>query len=263
MSFSDFFHEATCHSPFQYQVELGEAHLTSRVIRVPTGGGKTEAAVLPWLWKTVTEADRAPRRLIVFSPMRALVSQTVGRIETWLKRLGLSEKIALFELLGEHPELRRRNRAWTEEPERPTILVGTVDLLLSAALNRGYGMSRFRWPVAFGLLHNSALWVVDEVQLMGPATATFAQVEHFRTTFGTVSPVFTWWMSATIEPEWLRTVDFVPPSSVTPENTTDLIKDLGIRYTAKKPIRQAKALNAETVRDAHQKRLTLAVVNTV
>ncbi len=263
MSFPDFFYKATHHNPFQYQVELSEAPFTSRVIRVPTGGGKTEAAILPWLWKTATEAEAAPKRLIVFSPMRALVSQTVRRIETWLERLGLSDKIALVELLGEHPELRRRNREWTEEPERPTILVGTVDLLLSAALNRGYAMNRFRWPVAFGLLHNSALWVVDEVQLMGSATATFAQLEQFRTTFSTMFPVFTWWMSATIEPEWLATVDFVPPSIVTPQDTAALIGDLGIKYTAKKPLRQAKALNAEIVREAHQKKLTLAVVNTV
>jgi CRISPR-associated endonuclease/helicase Cas3 len=38
---------------------------------------------------------------------------------------------------------------------------------------------------------------------------------------------------------------------------------LGIKYTAKKPVRQAKSLKADTVRDAHQKKLTLAVVNTM
>ncbi len=68
MSFPDFFYKATHYNPFQCQVELGEAAFTSRIIRVPTGGGKTEAAVLPWLWKTVTEAETAPKRLIVFSP---------------------------------------------------------------------------------------------------------------------------------------------------------------------------------------------------
>ncbi len=263
MSFRDFFFTATSHNPFRYQVELGEEPLRSRVIRVPTGGGKTEAAIMPWLWKTETDSDNTPKRLVIFSPMRALVSQTVGRIEACLRNLGLSDKVALVELLGENPELRQRNRKWTEEPERPTILVGTVDLLLSAALNRGYAMSRFRWPVAFGLLHNSALWVVDEVQLMGSATSTFAQLEQFRAMFGTVSPVFTWWMSATVKPEWLATVDFVNPPAVTPVNTRALIGDLGIKYTAKKPLRQAKLLNGEMVRDAHQGRLTIAVVNTV
>ena len=263
MSFRDFFYKATGYNPFRYQVELGEEPLCSRIIRVPTGGGKTDAAVLPWLWKTETDPANTPKRLIIFSPMRALVSQTVGKIESWMENLGLENRVALVELLGEHPELRKRNREWTEEPERPTILVGTVDLLLSAALNRGYAMSRFRWPVAFGLLHNSALWIIDEVQLMGPATTTFAQLERFRATFGTMSPVFTWWMSATVEPTWLATVDFVPPSTTTPLNMQALIEDLGIKYTAKKPLRQAKLLNAETVRDVHQGRLTLAVVNTV
>src|SRR5665213_342978 len=236
MSFPDFFCRATQHCPFHYQTELGEEPLQSRVIRVPTGGGKTEASILPWLWKTETDPDNTPKRLVVFSPMRSLVSQTVSSVESWLERLGLTDKIALVELLGEHPELRQRNRKWTEEPERPTILVGTVDLLLSAALNRGYAMSRFRWPVAFGLLHNSALWVVDEVQLMGSATSTFSQLEQFRRELGTLSPVFTWWMSATVEPEWLATVDFAPPSTVTPPNMQALIEDLGIKYTAKKPL---------------------------
>lgn len=48
------------------------------------------------------------------------------------------------------------------------VLVGTQDMLLSRALNRGYGMSRFDWPVHFGLLNQGCHWIVDEVQLMGP-----------------------------------------------------------------------------------------------
>ena len=39
-------------------------------------------------------------------------------------------------------------------PKRPAILIGTQDMLLSRALNRGYGMSRYRWPMHFGLLNN-------------------------------------------------------------------------------------------------------------
>ena len=36
------------------------------------------------------------------------------------------------------------------------ILIGTQDMLLSRALMRGYGMSRYQWPVHFALLHNDA-----------------------------------------------------------------------------------------------------------
>ena len=54
---------------------------------------------------------------------------------------------------------------WDIYPEREAILIGTQDMLLSRALNRGYGMSRYRWPMHFGLLNNDALWVMDETQL--------------------------------------------------------------------------------------------------
>ena len=49
---------------------------------------------------------------------------------------------------------------WDIHPEREAILIGTQDMLLSRALNRGYGMSRYRWPMHFGLLNNDALWQV-------------------------------------------------------------------------------------------------------
>jgi CRISPR-associated endonuclease/helicase Cas3 len=48
---------------------------------------------------------------------------------------------------------------WMLDPERPAILIGTQDLLVSAALMRGYGASRYRCPIDFALLHNDALWL--------------------------------------------------------------------------------------------------------
>ncbi len=52
-------------------------------------------------------------------------------------------------------------------PEKTQIIIGTQDMLISRALNRGYAMSRFKWPMAFGLLQNGCQWIFDEVQLMG------------------------------------------------------------------------------------------------
>ncbi len=46
---------------------------------------------------------------------------------------------------------------WDMHPEKEAILIGTQDMLVSRALNRGYGMSRYRWPMHFGLLNNDAL----------------------------------------------------------------------------------------------------------
>ena len=64
------------------------------------------------------------------------------------------------------------NDDWLLKPDSDCITIGTQDMLLSRALNRGYAMSRFRWPVAFGLLNSDVLWVFDEVQLMGVGLAT-------------------------------------------------------------------------------------------
>lgn len=79
-----------------------------------------------------------------------------------------------------------------------------------AVRNDRYGTNRYRWPVDFALLHNDAMWVLDEVQLAGAALTTSAQLEAFRTKLGTARPSRTMWMSATLDREWLRTIDFTP-----------------------------------------------------
>lgn len=96
---------------------------------------------------------------------------------------------------------------WDTTPEDDVIVIGTQDMLLSRALNRGYGMSRYRWPLHFGLLNNDCLWVIDEVQLVGSGVATTAQLQALRRKLGTVLPTRTSWMSATLQEDWLRTVD--------------------------------------------------------
>ena len=111
--------------------------------------------------------------------------------------------------------------SWLERPEYPAVIVGTQDMLLSRALMRGYASSRAIWPMEFALLHLDAQWVFDEVQLMGAGRATSAQLEAFRrsdagrtTQEGRTrpSPARSLWISATLEPDWLRTVDFRTPA---------------------------------------------------
>ncbi len=100
---------------------------------------------------------------------------------------------------------------WDIYPENDAILIGTQDMLLSRALNRGYGMSRYRWPIHFALLNNDCLWVMDETQLMGPGLSTACQLEAFRGlgpsglhSFGGGASA-TWYMSATSNAAHLRT----------------------------------------------------------
>jgi len=236
--FDTFFSAATGPQAFRVQRRLaggdGGPAAESLLINVPTGLGKTAAVVLAWLWNSVGLAPEAqpaeprwPRRLVYCLPMRTLVEQTRKAVETWLKGLlqaadgigfGADARQDLQWLVdhspvvlmgGEDTELRKRE--WDIWPEKPCILIGTQDMLLSRALNRGYAMSRYRWPMHFGLLNNDCLWVMDEVQLMGPGLWTSGQLDWMRQErFRTAMPCWTWWMSATNSDGFLNTPDRGP-----------------------------------------------------
>src|SRR5207253_5170376 len=77
--FNDFFKRLTEHaSPRSWQVELASA-LTcrDRLIRIPTGLGKTEGVLAAWGFNHLHRSDdQWPRRLVWCLPMRVLVEQT-------------------------------------------------------------------------------------------------------------------------------------------------------------------------------------------
>lgn len=218
MTFEVFFKKATGSAPYPYQTRIATEgqHLPS-LVSVPTGLGKTAASILGWLWRrrfADDETQRAtPRRLVYCLPMRVLVEQTRDCAVQWMDKLGLlandapkthpAGQVGVHVLMGGDLEID-----WDHWPDRDQILIGTQDMLLSRALNRGYAMSRFRWPVQFGLLNNDCQWIMDEVQLMGNGLATTAQLQAFRRKLGTVNAVLSTWMSATMREDWLRTVDF-------------------------------------------------------
>jgi CRISPR-associated endonuclease/helicase Cas3 len=204
--------------PFDYQHRLAES-VWPDLLDVPTGMGKTAAVTLAWLWnRGWRDGERGegpdgntPRRLVWCLPMRVLVEQTEENIRTWLSNLGLlgeagHGKVSVHVLMGGESDLK----TWAEYPEEDMILIGTQDMLLSRALMRGYGMSRYQWPIHFALLHNDCLWVFDEVQLMGAGLATSAQLEAFRRSFPLAKSSRTLWVSATLNPDWLATIDMRP-----------------------------------------------------
>lgn len=202
--YSAFFRQATLLAePFPYQQTLAQAAWPD-FLEIPTGLGKTAAIMLAWLYKRqVTHDADTPRRLVYCLPMRVLVEQTQANINSWLERLNLQGQVNVHILMGGED-----GQSWVMQPEKDAILIGTQDMLLSRALMRGYGVSRYQWPVHFALLHNDALWVFDEVQLMGAGLSTSAQVEAFRRTLTTSVVTKSLWVSATLNRNWLNTVDF-------------------------------------------------------
>lgn len=273
-SFDDFVRQAAACDPYPYQRRLAEQGLPE-LLRVPTGCGKTLAASLPWLYRRRIHADAAvrastPRWLVFVLPMRVLVEQTESVIRSYLDNLGLSAEVRLHTVMGGEGRIEGQ---WRRHPERDTIFVGTLDMLLSRALNRGYGESRFAWPIDFGLFNNGCQWVFDEIQLMGPALPTSRQLDGLRNALGTAMRCRSMWMSATVDEESLATVDKAKPSPDSVVELTDADRSgaLAPRLDASRTVRRipadakryAKDIAAELARSHEPGTRTIAVLNTV
>lgn len=286
MDYAHWFARVTGHArPHPWQVELGASTACDdRLIAIPTGLGKTQAVLGAWAWNRLVRDDPSwPRRLVWCLPMRVLVEQTAATARALLARIreeaaGGIPEIGVHLLMG-GVELED----WHLHPEKPAVLVGTHDMLLSRALNRGYAAGRARWPLEYGLLNHDCLWVMDEVQLMNVGLATSVQLQAFRREreADALRPCRTWWMSATLRPDWFDTVDFRPwlprlherMLGVRPEDRTgplwEVSKPLSRITIPAREDRDARLL-ARAVIDGHRRsrsssgsRITLAIVNRV
>lgn len=154
-------------------------------LTLPTGLGKTSVMHV-WLlalgWELVyrPEARSVLTRLVWIVDRRVVVDQATAEAERLANALqalptdhqfraameqcsilGKSTGVlAISTLRGERPD----NRAWSLDPSRPAIIVGTVDIG-SRLLFSGYGDSRQRRALHAGLLGQDALIVNDEAHL--------------------------------------------------------------------------------------------------
>src|SRR5579884_3249328 len=203
--FRQFFRAATSFDPYAWQTKVAIEGLPE-LLPVPTGLGKTEGSVLAWAWRRFAHKGYEPLHLVYCLPMRSLVRQTIGRLRGYfgkLKEWNELIDICVHQLIGGDAD-----ETWAAAPDRPWVLVGTQDMLLSRALNRGYGMSRFDWPVHFGILNQDCYWIIDEVQLMGPGLWTTAQLDWMRRKrFPALKDCRSTWMSATMGVDFLQTTD--------------------------------------------------------
>lgn len=166
ISFDNFFRTAmgADRSPYDYQCRLacgepngraeaewlaGGTTCQSQLINIPTGLGKTAAVVLAWLWNRIhPQNPQWPRRLVYCLPMRTLVEQTQAEVSKWIGNLLIAvekgklvlSKAAIEQLrwLKDHSPVILMGGEdatdWDIYPEKPTILIGTQDMLLSRAL---------------------------------------------------------------------------------------------------------------------------------
>ena len=170
--------------PFRWQMRLLRRLLDTdlpRVVDIPTGLGKTSVMAL-WLIALAEDAF-LPRRLVYVVDRRAVVDQATRFAERLRSNLlgELAEKLGLDASAGLPISTLRGgfadNRDWLEDPSKPAIVVGTVDMVGSRLLFEGYGVSRGMRLYHAGLLGVDALVLLDEAHLCPPFEALLRQVE--------------------------------------------------------------------------------------
>jgi CRISPR-associated endonuclease/helicase Cas3 len=182
--------------------ELIAGHIPA-ALSLPTGAGKTNTIVC-WLLALAGQKLHAtvtlPRRLVWVVNRRKVVDQTsdlaeqiadtikglpaTDELRGALDSLSLTGGIAVSTLRGEHED----NREWSDDPARPGIIVGTVDMVGSRLLLSGYGLSPRQRAQDAALLANDVLLVNDEAQI-SPAFARLIRLIEQMRSKGEIPPV--------------------------------------------------------------------------
>ncbi len=267
--FENFFLDATGYSPHGYQTRLAQDGLPP-VVQAATGTGKT-GIVLAWLWQRFhgPDPEGTPRRLIYALPQRSLVEQVSAEVRNWLDRLGLQRDVSLHLVMGGDASTQWQ---WRQDMHQAAIVIGTIDSLVSKALNRGYGIGRATYPIDFALVTNGAHWVIDEIQLCPESTTTLRQLAAFAQSLGTAEPFGLTCMSATVPESLIRTVDNprLTADDVVTIAPEERVGELAVRLDASRMVRRLAAQPggykeiAAFVAERHRPgTLTLVVLNTV
>ena len=172
------FHAVTGEDPYPWQRRLYRRLLNGDVpeaLDIPTGLGKTTSVLIALLARLVNR--ELPRRVVYIVDRRALVDQAAEAVRGWIERIGRVPELACaFERLAAFPGPRpvglgvlRGGLAdggeWRVDPARPAVIVGTVDMVGSRLLFRGYGSGRSRRAMDAGLLGHDTLVLLDEAHL--------------------------------------------------------------------------------------------------
>ena len=166
MAFDDDFTLLTGNPPFPWQRALYGRFVASdfpKACDLPTGLGKTSVIAL-WLL-ALTKNPKLPRRLVYVVNRRTVVDQSTAEAERLrnqlLEPVAAKHPLAISTLRGEFAD----NGAWRRDPSRPSIIVGTVDMIGSRLLFSGYGCGFRSRPLHAGFLGQDALLVHDEAHL--------------------------------------------------------------------------------------------------
>ena len=131
--------------PFRWQCRLFDLLLGGEIpgaVDIPTGLGKTAVMAL-WLI-ALAHGAKLPRRLVYIVDRRAVVDQATRFAEQLRRNMpdDLAEKLGLNNGRDLLPISTLRgglvdNRDWLEDPAKPAIVIGTIDMIGSRLLFEG------------------------------------------------------------------------------------------------------------------------------
>ncbi len=188
-----YFQQLTGFAPRQFQRDA-IARLVERrdvLLRAPTGSGKTETAIAPFLLAKALQKD-FPNKLIYVVPLRTLANSLRQRsrelVENWLKFHPAARSLSVTLQTGENPEDPRFEG---------DIVFCTIDQMLSSFLHIPYSVGRGSANVNAGAIFASYL-VFDELHLLDP-DRSFATVLKVLQQVKGISPFLL--MTATLTDE--------------------------------------------------------------
>lgn len=170
--FASDFKALTGHAPLPWQSRLFCRLVAGEIpsaMSLPTGVGKTSVMAI-WLVALAQNPD-LPRRLAFVVDRRAVADQASELAESMADGMpdGLHSRLPGGVLRVSTLRGRRTdNREWIKDPAGAAVIVGTVDMIGSRLLCRGYGLNRHMRPVAAGLLGVDSWIVLDEAHLSAP-----------------------------------------------------------------------------------------------
>ncbi|MBF2075307.1 MAG: CRISPR-associated helicase Cas3' [Synechococcales cyanobacterium C42_A2020_086] len=252
--------------PRQFQIETITKllQLHNVLLRAPTGSGKTETAIAPFLFAKQMGVEDFPNKLIYIVPLRTLATslrdRAVKLVKTWESVHPPKRPLVVTLQTGENPEDPRFEG---------DIVFCTIDQLLSSFLSIPYSVGRGSANVNAGVVFASYL-VFDELHLLDPNRSFATTLKLLKQVQG-VSPYLL--MTATLTHELTQQVQQeVTPRNCKPEEALSLVNVEGNDLKQIEGSRQRQfipceePLSAEVIlRDVQQndRKRVIVICNTV